>query len=198
MMNPRRSSPRRGAKTLLIAGLVAIGLLVAYVSRDELEDRVVQPAPVATVEPVEAVLTGDERGLYEFIAPRLAALIAEADKLESLGRERSRNIIQLQVRADRVSQLADEIDGYLTAHPASERLAPTIARYAAAIVDVRVGMADSRSAVLRFDWDAVAAGLDRFAAGTAELKLVLSDLQGAVAQSATPAIGSGLAIGTSA
>jgi hypothetical protein len=187
MMNPRRSSRRRGAIALLIAALVGLGLVIAFANREGIEERVVEPAPPATPFPAAPEVSSEERALYQFVAPRLAGLIAEADALEALGRERSRNLVELQVRSDRVNNLADDIDAYLAAHAAPPRLQPLIDQYTVAIEQVRSGMLASRSAFTRFDWDAVAAGLDQFSAGVTELRSVLAGLQATIGGSATPA-----------
>lgn len=183
----RHSSRRRAALALVFLALIGSGLVIASLNRDSIEERLVEPAAVATPLPAQPQVSLEERALYQFFAPRLAALIAEADQLETLGRERSRNLVQLQVRSDRVAKLADDIDAYLAANVSPARLQPMIDRYRLAIEQVRAGMADSRAAITRFDWDGVASALDQFAGGVASLQVVLGDLQAAVSGDATPA-----------
>jgi hypothetical protein len=190
MMNPRRSHRRRGALAASVLLLIVLGLVIAIVNQDAIEELLVDPAPAGTPRPAAPAATAEERAMYDYVAPRLAALTAEADQLEQMGRERSRNLAQLQVRSDRVSQLADEIDSFLASNPVPPRLQPAIDRYRAAIAELRAGMQASRAAVFRFDWDAVAAGLDVFSDGTDELKAVLVMFQELVAGDATPAAAS--------
>lgn len=187
MMNPRRSHRRRGALAFVVTLLIVLGLLFA-VSQDEIKELVVDPAPAGTPLPAPAVTSAEERALYDYVAPRLAAMTAEAALLEQMGRERSRNLVQLQVRTDRVNQLAVEIDSFLATYAVPPRLQPAIDRYVDAVADLRAGMQASRAAVFRFDWDAVAAGLDVFAGGVDELNGVLATLQDLIVGNATPSV----------
>jgi hypothetical protein len=190
MMNLRRSHRRRGALVASVLLLIVFGLVIAAINQDAIEELFVDPAPAETPLPAAPATTAEERAMYDYVSPRLAALTAEAELLEQMGRERSRNLVELQVRSDRVSQLADEIDSFLAYTPVPSRFQPAIDRYVAAVAETRAGMQESRAAVFRFDWDAVAAGLDHFSRGTDELKAVSAMFQELVGGDATPAAAS--------
>lgn len=179
MMIRRRQRLRRAAP-LIAALIIGAGMLLAT-QWAEIGRIVVAPAPAATPVPAAPAIAPPELAFYEFVAPRLTALIAEANVLEELGRSRSRDLVELQVRSERVSRLIDEIDAYLASVAIPPSLQPAVDRYLVGVAGLSAGMRDARAAVLRFHWDGVATGLDVFAHGEDSVSASLVMLQTLVA-----------------
>jgi hypothetical protein len=150
--------------------LGSIGLAIAYSGRERIEERLVPLAPAGTPVPAVAAVTDEEEAFYKFVGARLRAITAESTVLAQLGEERSRNVVELQVRSDRVLELCDQIDDYLAANPVPTRFETAVATYRSGSVTLRTGIDDAKSSILRFDWDGVAAALDRFEEGTNQLQ----------------------------
>jgi hypothetical protein len=162
----RRRAPGIIAVLLLIVG---VGLLIGYAGRDTIEEIVVSAAERGTPMAAPVAASPAERSFYSYVGARLRALNAESAELARLGDERSRNLMELQVRSDRVIELADQIDAYIAATGVPPRFSLAVEKYQSGILDVRTGIDDAKSAVLRLDWDAVAVALDLFENGTNQL-----------------------------
>jgi hypothetical protein len=175
-----------GTAVFVAAALLVIGLAIAYVGRDRIEELMVGPAPSGTPVPADVALSSDEREFYDFVGPRMQTLTAEAQVLDTMGKERSRNLVELQVRSERVTSLLDELDGYLVRNPAPSRMQSVVDAYHEAAANLRSGMKDARAAVLKFDWNEVAKGLDLFSQGTDKLSTANDLLRTLVGKSATP------------
>ena len=192
-LNFMRSHGRIGHRGRLVAALVIVLLLgsVAAVlfEREQLADVVVPPAVEGTPVPIVAQVTNDERAYYEFVGGRLRALTAEAAALAKLGNERSRNIVELQVRRDRVTLIADQIDAFVETTALPPRFSTAMTDYDVGMVALRSGMEEATSAFFRFDWDAVATGLVTFERGAAQLDSAYLQLRSIVAGESTPVAG---------
>jgi hypothetical protein len=82
-----------------------------------------------------------------------------------LGQARSRNLIELQVRSDRVAEISSEIASYVTNVPVPPRFAAAMAEYDHGVLALRTGMDDARTAFFSFDWEALGPALDLFTVG---------------------------------
>jgi hypothetical protein len=165
-MGIERFVSRRGFRPLLIPILLFLLLAgVLVTSRADIERRVAPPADTGASVPAAVTLTPEEQAFYDYVGPRLSHLAAEADALAGLGQERSRNLIELQVRSDRVSRISDEIASYVTNVPIPARFAGAMAEYDSGVAALRTGMEDARTAFFGFDWEALGAALDRFTVG---------------------------------
>lgn len=183
---------RRRRRVSIIAVAVALlvaGAIAAYASRGRIEEAVAPPAPAASPLPQAVAMTPEEAAFYRFVGARLGALTGESVKLQQLGEARSRNLVELRVRADRIDQISGQIDDYLAAGPIPPRFGLAIDRYRAGIDIARAGVAATRTAFTRFDWDGVAAGLDTFERGVGDLDAAYAELREAagLTPAATPA-----------
>jgi hypothetical protein len=186
MVISRRPRRRVGAIFAVLA-LMVIALVIVYLSRGDLEALIVAPAPAATPLSPSARVSAEELEFYEYVGPRFEELIAESNVLVAMGEQHSRDLVQLRVRSDRVTKLADEIDAYLAVHLAPERLQPAVDRYLQAVPMIRQGMSDAKAGVLRFNWDAVASGFSLFSQGVDRMVMANDLLKSSIALPATPA-----------
>jgi hypothetical protein len=147
----RRSRLRLGAVLAVAIVLVLAG--ATWWKQDALFGEEVDPG---TPVPAAPNLTLEETAFYEYVAPRLRAVTAEAQKLAELGRAKSRNVIELQRRGDRVNDISREIDDWVAMRPVPGVFAPAMQRYSSGIAAVRKATEESRSAFVTFDWDRVA------------------------------------------
>ncbi len=168
---------RRNRLGVAAALTVAIVLVLASVVLWERDALFGEQADPGTPIPVGPSLTREEIAFYEYIAPRLRAVTAEAAKLAELGRERSRNVIELQRRGERVSDISQQIDDYVASGPVPARFAPGIRRYAVGIVAVRRAIEESRAAFVSFDWDRVARAVEEMEDGADDLAAAVRELE---------------------
>lgn len=167
----------RGRALFLIALLIVVGGAAAFAARDRIVEIAVAPAPVGASLPTAVALTAEDDAFYRFVGTRLRALTAESSKLVALGESRSRNVVELQARANRIDDISAQIDGYLEATPIPSRFGGVVASYRSGIAAMRSGIAATKSAFLRFDWDGVAAGLKTFETGVAQVASAFGLLQ---------------------
>jgi hypothetical protein len=164
------SRPRRRIPTAALVFLVLmLGVTVAFAARNRIEDVAIAPAPAGTALPTAAALSPADDAFYRYVGARMRALSAESAKLVELGEARSRNVMELQIRANRIDQISGQIDDYLATSPVPPRFQPALDRYTAAVAIMRAGIAATKSAFFAFDWDGVAAGLATFEQGTSQL-----------------------------
>jgi hypothetical protein len=130
------------------------------------------------------VLTEEEAAFYEYVAPRLRAVTAEAGKLAELGREKSRNVIELTRRGERINDISHEIDGYLAARPVPVAFSPAVGRYAVGIDEVRWATEESRAAFVTFDWDRVERAVEGMETGASALAAAVRELEEAAGTTA--------------
>ena len=172
----------------IVAGVALVAIVAvtaALLARDEIADRLIDPAPTVPSETPAASLSQEEQAFYDFVSPRLVRVSAEANELVRLANGRSRNLIELQTRGARVESGGREIDAYLSAHGTPTRFEHAVRDYRAGIAAVRAGMDEARSGFLSFDWERVASAVDQFDAGSARLNEALDALH--LSSGATPA-----------
>jgi hypothetical protein len=165
----------------LLVAVVGLGLS----ERARIGEIVAKPAPAGTPVPLPAGMSADERSFYDFVVPRMLKISAEAQILAELGREKSRNIVELQTRGDRVDRYESEITSYISSHRVPDRFAPTMREFLRGVSDLQHAMADSKRGMMTFDWDLVAAQIDVFDRGANEVKSVTNQIQREAGQ-ATP------------
>lgn len=165
---PRLRGRARSFVLLVVVVVIAGGSVFA--GRGRLIDVAVAPAPAGTPLPTAVALTTDEDAFYRYVGTRLRALTAESAKLAALGEGRSRNVLELQARANRIDDLSGQIDRYLAATPIPARFEAAVASYRAGIAVMRKGMDATKTAFSRFNWDGVAAGLATFETGNAQVE----------------------------
>ncbi|MGH2533922.1 MAG: hypothetical protein ACRDJW_16665 [Thermomicrobiales bacterium] len=176
---------------VVVAVLITVG--GAILARGEIADRVVRPAPVESTVEVGSSMTQVEHAFYDFVGPRLARMAAEGNELVRLAEGRSRNLIELQTRGERITDAGQEIDEYIAQFGVPIRFAKAMETYRAATETIREGIGEARSGFLSFDWDRVAVAVDHFRVGAEGLAHSLGALQVAAgnpsSREATPARG---------
>lgn len=130
-----------------------------------------------------------EQAFYEYVAPRLRVVVAEAKVLVNLGQSRSRNIFELRRRGDRVETVSQGLDRFLADQEIPARFLSAISTYEAGIAAVRSAVASTRSALGSFDWESLERAVDVMAGGTEQLKRAQQLLEAeAGAQAGTPSV----------
>lgn len=170
----------------MIACLFGATAFVAFLAYgDDATDRIVPPAAETIPEPTAIILTAQEREFYDYVSPRLRAIAAESFVLAELGQQRSRNLIELQVRSDRVSATSAEIDTFVTNVTVPARFAQAMAEYDAGVTAIRTGMDEAKAAFFSFNWDALGPALDQFTLGSMRVDASVRSMD-AAAGMATP------------
>lgn len=130
-------------------------------------------------EPVQpaAALSPAEQAYVEFISPRLEELVDQTSAVTVLVGARSRNIVALNTRGVRISDLSTEIKEF-----GDQQGVPT--RFKQVDISIRDGLAlangaidNARKALLRFRFDSIPALIPQFAAGRDKLTSALADLK---------------------
>jgi hypothetical protein len=176
-VEPNRRSRQRWT---VLAAVAALLLLIlggaAWWKRDDLIGETIDPG---TPPPAARSLNVEETAFYAYVAPRLRVVSAEAQELAALGRARSRNLVELQRRGERVGDASRQIDEYVVAHGVPSRFTAAQERYTSGIAAVRRAIEESRSAFVTFDWDRVARAVQVMESGADNLRLATEELEGA-------------------
>jgi hypothetical protein len=141
---------------------------------DDLRGETIDPG---TPVPPAQGLTVEEAAFYGYVAPRLRVVAAEARKLEDLGRAKSRNVVELTRRGDRIDEVSQQIDEYAAVHAVPARFASAQERYATGIREVRQAIEESRTAFVTFDWDRVARAVETMERGANDLERATVELE---------------------
>jgi hypothetical protein len=172
-----RFKRRRFIAAILTASLVtALGLAGVVIAFDRgwLGDSEVD---VGTPPPAATALSAEEQAYYDYVAPRLRELAAQARALARLGEEKSRDLFQIQARGDRLDELISEIAAYGREHGIPPRFAGAAAGFAEGARLVRQAMDESHAGFTRFDWDRVAAAVPVFLEGADRLDTAAAELE---------------------
>jgi len=168
-----------------LVGITIVGLgVVGIVSSTGLPGQAratIGPAP-------QVALSGPDAAFFEYMAPRLDALLADARRLSVLGEERSRNVIAIRSGQQNVNDLLEDLDGHGTREPIPTRFRPFWNSYVEAGAALRDGMDGAGAAFRQFDWKMMERSLVRFDAGIqtlAEAKTVLYEAAGLAPSSAS-------------
>ena len=130
----------------------------------------------APVQPT-AALSPDERAYVEFVSPRLEELVDETSAVTVLVQERSRNVVALNSRGVRISELSSEIKDF-----GDQQGVP--GRFMQVDISIRDGLTlangaidNARKALLRFRFDSIPKLIPEFAAGRDKLTSALVELK---------------------
>jgi hypothetical protein len=166
---PRRRWARVGLIVIVTLVIAAVVMQRAgWLGDDEVE---VGTVPAAAVD-----LSPRERAYYDFVAPRLRELSAQARELATLGQEKSRDLLAIRAHGDRLNELGDELDAFILANGTPDRFATVETGYRKGISLARRGMQEAQRGFLTFDWDRVARAVPVFVAGAERLETTVSDL----------------------
>jgi hypothetical protein len=159
------------AGVIAIAGLVVLAIVVqqaGWLGNDEVD---VGTVPAAAVD-----LSPEERTYYDFVAPRLRELAAQARELARLGEEKSRDLFAIRAHGDRLNELGEELDAFIAANGTPDRFASVEGGYREGIRLAKRGMQEAQRGFLSFDWDRVARAVPVFAAGADRLDSAVQGL----------------------
>jgi hypothetical protein len=195
---PARRAGRRGSRRsrILISSLVIVALLIVIglLNTGTLQTRLVAPAKITARSSPAAGLSAQERSYYGYMQPRLVTVDAESRKLADLGRHKSRNLLEIETRGNRVTKAAGEIDTYVNDHGVPPKFARSYESYQEGIENVRTAMKTAHAALFSLNFDQVPAAVAQFDAGTLALDQALLQLQQesglpASTPTATPPVG---------
>src|SRR5262245_19768751 len=170
----------RAVLALTVLLVASIGLLLTF-GRSWVENRVAEPAKIASPPASMAELSPDEQAFYDAVVPRMLVVSAEAAVLAELGKAHSRNLLEIQTRGNRVTENSAQIEAYATEHGVPPRFAGAYGQFLRGVNSLQRAMNDSRQGMLSLDWDKVAAAISVFEAGAADVASATQQMQ----QSAT-------------
>lgn len=143
---------------MLIIAAIAIGVTTDSSSR--IGEIVVPPATVTLATP--EARTDEERAYLDVVLPLTERLVGEGRLLTALGTERSRNVFELTVRADRFQGIANEIRAFET----TAGVPPGLTWFSTALHDdlddAEAAIDEAKAAFVRFDWDTVQTAVTAF------------------------------------
>ncbi len=155
----------------LVGSVMAVGAVAGWFGSDEVT---VDPVPTAA-----AGLTDDEAAFYEFVAPRLHEMGAQARELARLGEARSRNIFDLQAHAGRLAELSDQIDAYVAANGTPPRFAAPHQTYLEGLRIANRAIDEAERSILSADWERLGRVVAIFTAGADDLETAAKALDSA-------------------
>jgi hypothetical protein len=160
----KRFKPRR-IKLVTALVFVAALILAATVGRNRIKELLAEPAPVSTPAEPQTYLSDEEQAFYDAVVPRMLVIDAEAQVLAEMGREHSRNLIELETRRDRVMSNAAQIDTYVTKHGVPARFQSSFDEFFRGVTLLEQAMNESREGMLTLNWDEVEDAISVFEAG---------------------------------
>jgi len=175
-VNASRESPVR--KIAVVVLLILLGAFVMLITGGGATQFYAPVLPGTSMSP-------DDRVYVEFVYPRLAELVDETTVVTALVREKSRNVLELNRRGNRITDLASEITVFGNKHDIPKR-------FALVDGDIRDGMTletgaidKARQALVRFRFDSISVLVPEFASGRDKLSGALADLNKAIDGQAT-------------
>jgi hypothetical protein len=177
----------RSKKIVVPAVLVAATLIAAMltVGRSEFEEIVANPAPAGTPATGSETLSKREQAFYDEVVPRMLKVTAEAQVLDKLGQEKSRNVLELQTRGNRIDSETAAINAFIAQNSVPQRFQPAMATFEQGVSDLNSAMSNSKKGMVAFNWDLVAQQIAVFDQGAAKVKAATDQIQ-KVAATATP------------
>lgn len=161
------------AMTVLVIGasVVTLGAVAGWFGSDEVT---VNPVPTAAIR-----LTSHEAAFYEYVAPRLHEMGAQARELARLGEARSRNIFDLQAHAGRLAELSKEIDAYVAAKGTPPLFAAAHETYLDGLRIANRAIDEAERSILAADWERLGRVVAIFTAGADDLEAAANVLDAA-------------------
>jgi hypothetical protein len=167
---------RRSLALAAVLFLIAVAGLGIF-SRNRIEDIVAKPAPAGTPASPQVELTAEESNFYNYVAPRMLKLSAEAEVLAQLGQSKSRNIVELQTRGNRIDEYAGQISIFIATHPVPIRFAGPMREFFEGVQELQSAMANSKRGMVTFNWDLVAEQIKIFEHGSALVRDATRQIQ---------------------
>lgn len=123
MGNAKQTSRSIGLIMAALMVLTAVGVTLSTVADIDL----------GTTTTGEIELTPDEAAYYEYVSPRVDALVVEMTSVSEMVDVKSRNVVALAVAGNKIERLSDEIRTWAQDHPVPDRFAAVHQELAAAI-----------------------------------------------------------------
>ena len=152
---------RRRRLALVSTLLVTLVTLAALIAPDEIGNRVAPPALVVS-NFGSGALSPEEQVYADGLRPYLDVLVGEGQALKQLGRQRSRNIVELSLRMDRYRAAAHDIEQYIQGRATPSGLTGFVTELRQRIDDSLVAIDASVDAIRRFDWNALGQTVEEF------------------------------------
>src|SRR5262245_42655377 len=149
---------RRSKKIVVPMVLVAAAFIAALLTfgRSEFEEIVAKPAPAGTPVDVSLALTHGEQAFYHAIVPRMLKVSAEAQVLNKMGQEKSRNVLELQTRGNRIDAETAAINAYIAKNSVPPRFQNAMSTFEQGVSDLKSAMSNSKKGMVTFNWNLVA------------------------------------------
>jgi hypothetical protein len=112
-----------------------------------------------------------------FMQPRLTALLASSEKVDSMVNERSRNILALRAESERMTTLVEEIDAYLSVNQVPSWAGPLIEDYRSGSDRVITAIDAANEAIRSFDFSRLTEMVPLFGEGTDLIERALRTLE---------------------
>lgn len=156
-------SRRTGIRPMSLWAIIIAMLVVTWIGVSlSTATRVALEPPADTAH----AFTVDEAAYYEFVAPRLERLVQETDSVLDLVKNRSRNVISLNVHGNRINTLATEIKAFGETRPVPELFAVIHNQIIEGSEFATVAISDAKSALQRFDFSGIPLLIPQFEDGT--------------------------------
>lgn len=125
------------------------------------------PLPPTSQPP--AGLTVDEATYYGYVAPRLDRLVEEMDAVVELVRARSRNVVSLSVRGNRIDAISRQIADFGATNGVPARFAAIHQQILRGSDEATAAMEQARTALQRFDFSIIPTLIPQFEGGARTL-----------------------------
>lgn len=126
-----------------------------------------------------AVVPDGDSAFHTEMLPRLIALNESTNDVESLVRERSRNVLALQAESTRIERLVEEIDAYLISPEYHGEYPEVVDHYRKGSEAVLTAISGAREALATFDFSRIPSLIPLFTQGSENLELALTMLESA-------------------
>ena len=141
--------------------IAALGAVSAFNAPLKIENKVAPRVTIISGHESDAY-TADEQAYLDGLKPYLDILIGEGRELQTMGNNRSRNIIELSLRMDRYRAAANNINQYVADIPMPSRLSEYVTEMQREIAASVKAIDASVDAFRHFDWDALGESVSAF------------------------------------
>jgi hypothetical protein len=179
---PDRRKPMRGYRAaafgtrrrswLIVLTLVALPMLAVSKVLTRLTDEIAPPASTTSLAATQAY-TPDQVQFVDGLRSSRDVLVSEGTALAELGDARSRNLVELSVRAGRYRSAAEQVDAYFQMHLAPIGLETLVADLRVQINRSLAAIDGSVSAIRNLDWDELAVQVAAFATAIDQITVMV-------------------------
>jgi hypothetical protein len=113
----------------------------------------------------------------EFMEPRLAALLGSSQEVEHLVSGRSRNILALRAKSERIDAIIEQVDGFVEDRQLTSDEQLVVDRYRAGTTQMQTAIAAAYAAISRFEFSGIPAMIPVFSDGVRQIESALDMLR---------------------